>query len=45
MHEKKIYLIYIYNIYIPIEKGLKKYTVNALEEYHVRAFSRKKDRS
>ena len=34
--------IYIY-IYIPIEKALKKYAVNALEEDHVRAFCRKKD--
>ena len=30
---------------IPIEKALKKYAVNALEEDHVRAFSRKKDPS
>ena len=36
--------MYIY-IYIPIEKALKKYAVNALEEHHVRTFSRKKDPS
>ena len=29
-------------IYIPIEKALKKCAVNALEEDHVRAFSRKR---
>ena len=34
MHEKKIYLKKD-----PIEKALKKYPVNALEEDHVRAFS------
>ena len=30
---------------IPIEKALKKYIVTALQENHVRAFSRKKDPS
>ena len=28
-----------------VEKALKKYAINALEEDHVRAFSRKKDHS
>ena len=37
MHEKKIYFLKK----LPIEKALKKYAVNALEENHVRAFSRK----
>ena len=35
MHEKKIYL----KKKIPIDKALKKYPVNGLEEDHVRAFS------
>ena len=38
MHEKKSYL----QKKIPIEKALKKNAGNALEEDHVREFSRKK---
>ena len=45
MKRKKKKYIYIYIYKIAIEKALKKYAVNALEEDHIRAFYCKKDPS